>query len=137
MSIIGGCIFINPILFQFCLKNIFNLQPFLKIEQFYLISLLVLLVSLISFLLFLSLKWKTIYPCWAAASPSNTEYFYLLLKTIGPSGVCAPAQRSGHYTRHYFSFSLSFLSANQNPIRAYRRILNFCMGSQVRPPLPP
>ena len=26
---------------------------------------------------------------------------------IGPSGVRAPAQRSGHYTMHYLSFSLS------------------------------
>ena len=25
---------------------------------------------------------------------------------IGPSGVRAPAQQSGHYTRHYFLFSL-------------------------------
>ena len=30
---------------------------------------------------------------------------------IGPSGVCAPAQQSGHSTRHYLSLSSSGLSA--------------------------
>ena len=33
-----------------------------------------------------------------------------LLQTQKRSGVCAPAHQSGHYTRHYFSFSLLSLS---------------------------
>lgn len=32
----------------------------------------------------------------------------VLLVNFGPSGVHAPAQQSGHYSKHYFNFSLSF-----------------------------
>ena len=35
--------------------------------------------------------------------------------SFGPSGVCAPVQWSGHYTRHYFSFFL-LLSSFQHTI---------------------
>ena len=71
---------------------------------------------------------------WSERSACASTEVAIKLGIIGPSGVRAPAQRSGHYTRHYFLFLslyLSFLSANQNPIRGYRRILNFCMGSEV------
>ena len=44
------------------------------------------------------------------ASPMNV-HFRLSDSNFGQSGVCAPVQRIGHYSRDYFSLSLSGLSA--------------------------
>ena len=44
---------------------------------------------------------------------------------IGPSKVRAPTQQSGHYTRHYFSFSSFLLTLP----KSYCRVTTFCMGS--------
>ena len=42
--------------------------------------------------------------------PKQKQYSRSMqLWNVGPCGVCAPAQQSGHYTRHYFSFFLSGL----------------------------
>ena len=47
---------------------------------------------------------------------------------FGPSRVREPAQRNGHYTRHYFlSLSLSEVSAS-NPRRGCHRVPTFCMS---------
>ena len=54
------------------------------------------------------------------------------LKTIGPSGVRAPVQRSGHYTGHYFSLSLSSLQVSaKSQSQSYCRVKKNCMGSKL------
>ena len=51
-------------------------------------------------------------------------------ENFGPSGVRAPALEVAIILGIISLLSSTFPSANQNPIRSYRRILNFCMGSQ-------
>ena len=46
-------------------------------------------------------------------------------KHIGPSRVHAPAQRSGHYTRHFFSF---YLSLSLSGLSALSRLDNVLFG---------
>ena len=51
-----------------------------------------------------------------------------LLHCFGPSGVIAPAQRSVHYSRHYFFFSLSLQLFAKSLRKSYHRVTKNLYG---------